>query len=460
MEASWRSPPGFAGLRQMIGRIRYWRELDRWVPGGPASIDVAFPVVQIGDLLRIRREVVSRSEFAKCQPITIHFDGSIDPRDRHEPFKGTMFAAYPGDVVFSKIDLRNGAIGIVPEVFTKVVVTSEYPVFVPDLAQVDPRYLALVLRSPDFLHLLKSSASGTSGRKRIDVDGFGGLEIPLPDLTDQIALLDRYEASIESAHTLEQKARELEHEGVRAFESTLGLVPPPNLPHRLLQIVGYRDIGRWGHEALLQQALKERTLAHSQGSESEPVELGDYVEVTHGCSASPSRKATALEVLKISACTRGYFRPTEKKYAPDRLELRRKYDLKKGDILMCRVNGTLAYVGMSALVDQDVSDLIFPDKIIRVRIINDGLLPEFLWRLLQLPAIRRQIESASRTAVGNHAIGSEDINDLQVVIPSMPTQMELVKSLQRAQLKADDQHREASRVRAIAATEFLGAVFH
>ena len=138
--------------------------------------------------------------------------------------------------------------------------------------------------------------------------------------------------------------------GIKEFEAALGLIPPLDLPHCLLQIARYSDMNRWGHEALIQQALRERSLAHSQSLENEPVPLGDFVEITHGCSVGPSSKPTALEFLKISAVTRGYFRPSEKKYAPDRQELRRKYSLRKGDVLMCRVNGTLAYVGMSALV--------------------------------------------------------------------------------------------------------------
>jgi len=444
----------------MIGRSRYWREMERWVPGGPAAMDVAFPLVPIGDLLRHRREAVSESDFTGCQPITIHFDGSIDLRDRTEPFKGSMFAAYPGDVVFSKIDVRNGAITIVPPGFSKVVVTSEYPVHVPDTKQVDPRYLALLLRSPNFLRLLKSAASGTSGRKRVDAENFGELEIPLPDPPEQTSLLDAYENVLSSARAIETEAVIEETRSIRDFEAALGLVPPANLPRKLLQVARYRDMNRWGHEAILQQALRDRTLAHSQGSETEPVPLGDFVEVTHGCSASPSDKPTALEVLKISACTRGFFRPTEKKYAPDRPELRKKFDLRKGDVLMCRVNGTLAYVGMSALVEEDMPNLIFPDKIIRVRITSDNLLPEFLWRLLQLPAMRTQIESVSRTAVGNHAIGSEDINDLQIAIPSKDKQIELTNSLQAARSKATALRAEAARISGEAWSNFLNAVFH
>ena len=63
------------------------------------------------------------------QAITIKFSGEVLPRERAEAFKGAMFAAYPGDLAFSKIDARNGAVGLIPSSIPKAVVTSEYPVF-------------------------------------------------------------------------------------------------------------------------------------------------------------------------------------------------------------------------------------------------------------------------------------------------------------------------------------------
>lgn len=44
--------------------------------------------------------------------------------------------AYAGDVIYSKIDVRNGAIGIIPPEMSKVAVSSEYPVYKvsPDIA--------------------------------------------------------------------------------------------------------------------------------------------------------------------------------------------------------------------------------------------------------------------------------------------------------------------------------------
>lgn len=64
---------------------------------------------------------------AELQPITIHFDGSIDRRkvERERTYTMDLFHAYPGDIVVAKIDLKNGAVGIVPD-WNNVAVTNHY----------------------------------------------------------------------------------------------------------------------------------------------------------------------------------------------------------------------------------------------------------------------------------------------------------------------------------------------
>src|SRR5512139_3045542 len=113
----------------MICQVQRWKSLDNWVPGGETDWNFVHPLVPLDDLLTPRIERINTNgSLGEWMPITIHFDGSVVPRNRTTPFNGAMFAAYPGDLVFSKIDARNGAIGLVPKSLPRVVVTSEYPI--------------------------------------------------------------------------------------------------------------------------------------------------------------------------------------------------------------------------------------------------------------------------------------------------------------------------------------------
>ena len=104
--------------------------------------------------------------FGDWSPISVHLNGEISVRDRSETYKGAMFAVYPGDIVFSKIDARSGAIGMLPRDVPKGVVTPEFPVFIADASKLDGGFVQRVLRTGGFLKDLRSKATGTSGRKR------------------------------------------------------------------------------------------------------------------------------------------------------------------------------------------------------------------------------------------------------------------------------------------------------
>lgn len=390
------------------------------------------------------------------QAITIKFSGEVLPRDRTEAFKGAMFAAYPGDLVFSKIDARNGAVGLIPATIPKAVVTPEYPVFSPKPEKLRPAFLNHLLRAEHFKADLQRKASGTSGRKRVTPEGFLRLEVPMPTLDEQDTLVTAYTEALTRAAQLEQEAETIERAGWQAFEAALGVAPPLPLPDRPVFVARFKDVERWSHDGLLRGSLGNSSTA--SGVSTEP--LGDtLLEVRHGCSKGPSKKATSLRVLKISAVTKGRLDLEEHKFITDEPALREQFALKAGDILMCRTNGTLAYVGMSALVDADIDDMIFPDKVIRVRPNLHKIESGFLWRLLQVPAVRSQIEAAARTAVGNFAIGGRDIKALKVPLPLPARQKDLAQALNDAVTSAKSKRTEAAILRQSAWATFESALF-
>ncbi len=94
--------------------------------------------------------------------LTIRFDGSIEPREPVciKDVKGKLFRAYPGDVVFSKIDVRNGAIGIAPDSIENMCATSEFPVYAVDADDANPDYVKLLFRTGAFRRILNSMISG------------------------------------------------------------------------------------------------------------------------------------------------------------------------------------------------------------------------------------------------------------------------------------------------------------
>ena len=110
---------------------------------------------------------VPRSSF----PISTHhhsFDGNIDKRkiDGNREYTMELFAAKPGDIVVAKIDLKNGAVGIVPKGWDNVVVTGHFAVYEPDRSKLMPQYLHLLIQSNFFKTYLWRNKVGAEGEKK------------------------------------------------------------------------------------------------------------------------------------------------------------------------------------------------------------------------------------------------------------------------------------------------------
>ncbi len=367
--------------------------------------------------------------------ITIKFDGSIHLRTADtRNFKGALFYARPGDVVYSRIDARNGAIGIVTDRIGTAAVSGEFPVYRIKEEVATAKFIFLLFRSHPFRKTINALISGTSGRKRVQPHLLESINVPLPPLAIQAQIVADWEIAERQYRAGLASLAQREADNDAQFLAALGLQSPKPAPPTRCLSVAWKEMERWSKSAteiLAQINLKDCLFPI--------VSVEECVhEIRHGCSDSPPKWKTDLETLKISAVTKGFFKPDERKSAVDSARNRRDFDLKQGDVLMCRTNGTLRYVGMSALVAEDFDNLIFPDKVIRLRVKNN-LLPEYLWKVLQTPVLRTQIESMARTSVGNYAIGSQEIWQFKIPLPPLEVQRALMETMaaQRAHIASE-----------------------
>ena len=180
----------------------WFKDLDRWNPGSFVQSDWRWPKEFIKPLsvaLKARRLEVSvdQADFSAIPLITIRFDGEMEPRSSKATtdIKGKLFLARAGDVVYSKIDVRNGAIGIVPESLPVVAVTNEFPVYEVRNDIALPMYIKLLFRTEFFRRTINSMISGASGRKRVQPSQLVDVEVPLPPLSVQHAIVDYWKST-------------------------------------------------------------------------------------------------------------------------------------------------------------------------------------------------------------------------------------------------------------------------
>ena len=460
MDRSGGQARGHAGFSPALRcLIRQWRALEPWIAAEDVTHQLShFPLTELRELVTQRRELLTLSDtFGDWTPITIHLTGEISARDRTEPYKGSNFAAYPGDIVFSKIDARSGAIGVLPAVIGKAVVTTEFPVFTADPARLDGEFVKLVLRTGGFLEALRRKASGTSGRKRITPEAFQDLRIPLPPLSEQQSIVAAWRASLEKAAAMEQEASDAEAKAAEAFETALGVSAPTPLPDRRMLVASFKELERWSHDAILRKQHPDNRPPPKYAM----VPLSDVGEVVYGMQKHPGNRPgkNKKPYLRVANVQRGRLVLDEIKYidigGSDFARLR----LEDRDLLFVEGNGSRENLGRVALWLDQIPDCVHQNHLIRARVDKAKVVPEFAAFWFNSGAGRAHFFEEGKTTSGLGTINSTVVKSAPIPLPPVDVQKDLVAEFEAALAQVRTLMRDAATVRAQAWTDFEAAVY-
>lgn len=228
-----------------------FNDLYRWDPPSFHRITWYWPksiLRPIGSFLTPRKEKVDLKQFAfsDLQPFTIHLDGSVDRRkvDAGREYSMDLFFARPGDIVVAKIDLKNGAVGIVPD-WKNVVVTNHFAVYKPNLDIIVPKYFHLLVQTNFFKAHLWRNKVGAEGRKEVKLDFFEGQEIPIPHKDIQQAIVDHLQEAQRSVDTardgLTEPVRSLNNRLTEIYRST----SIRDTTHSRFFVLDFKDLAGW-----------------------------------------------------------------------------------------------------------------------------------------------------------------------------------------------------------------------
>lgn len=420
-------------------------EATRWNPGSFRSAEWGWPA----EVIRPFRDAIVPSvvpvrtaDYPDGHPplVTIRFDGSMERRDADPAdIKGRLFLARAGDLVYSKIDVRNGAIGIVPPTLPLVVVTAEYPVHDVREDVADVSYVRLLVRCSGLRREIQSRVSGASGRKRIMPADLLDMQAPFPTLAEQRAIVAHAEAAEAAARLAQAEAARRRRKADAAFLAALGLALPEE--HERTKVITRRWSGleRWG------VAYNQRTAELGAGSDESRfpiVELGSVVaDLENGwspkCFPRPA-EPDEWGVLKLGAVSFGTYNDTENKALPPSLAPVPRLEVKAGDVLISRAN-IPRLVGACTLVASTRPRLMLCDKIFRVVPMSpEPVDPAFLAEVLKIPMVRLQIEAAcTGTSPTMQNITKPSLLRLRFPLPPLELQRTFVAALVEASAAAE-----------------------
>ena len=167
----------------------------------------AWPQVALGELLRRADESAVLDPAAEYHEVTIKLWGKgVISRGKVSGSNviSVRRVVRANQLILSKIDARNGAIGLVPPELDGAIVSNDFPSFeFRDPGQCDTAFIGWLVRSAPFVELCKAASEGSTNRVRIKEDRFLDQQIALPPLTEQQALVARLDALAEKTRQVE-----------------------------------------------------------------------------------------------------------------------------------------------------------------------------------------------------------------------------------------------------------------
>lgn len=262
---------------QNINFIKF-SELYNWsvshLLGQDFEYNKKFPLVKIGKFLTKNNNVTILEKNKIYKRITVSSNnGGVRLRNTEVGENiGTkrQFIVQSGQFIISKIDARNGAMGLIPEELEGAIVTNDFPTYDIDTTAILPQFLLLITTTKKFIEFAQTCSSGTTNRQRIDLKKFLDVQIPLPPLDDDDAikqalptditqekLVADYNQNIREAEQARQNALDKEEEIESYLYSKLGLQKTEKKEaKRGLHFVKFKDIDRWDSEYLLTELIE------------------------------------------------------------------------------------------------------------------------------------------------------------------------------------------------------------
>ena len=438
----------------------------------PASWEVA----KIGQLVdRLQYGYTAKAESGRPGPrflrITDIENGRINwssvPGCRISEDDLAKYELGDGDVVFA----RTGSIEK-----ACVVVQPPEAVFASYLIRGKPLLRDLSAWLHHFLQSLsyrQQALEGSAGigRANINAKSIGEIELPVAPLPEQHRIVEAIESYLtrldDAVASLERVQRNLERYRASILKAAVEgrLVPTEaELARRegrsyepaseLLERILAERKTRWIEDAAekaqakgnAKALLEARKKAEKKYKEPVPPDTSDLPDLPEGwCWATMEQLLSeslingrsvptaeeGFDVLRLTALADGRIDLRERKTGAWTAEDALPFLVIQGDIFLARGNGSIRLVGVAGLVEESPIPVAFPDTMIRVRLLEDSLLPRLFVTLWNSRILRNLLEPRAKTTAGIHKVNQKDISTMPVPLAPLVEQRRLFEAIDR-----------------------------
>ena len=365
-----------------------------------------WPKVRLGEVLKRSEETILPSVDAEYREITVRLWGKgVIERGivNGASISGRRFIAHSGQFIASRIDARNGAMGIVPETLDESIVTNDFPLFNINSERLLPAYLGWLCRTQDFVEMCRHASEGTTNRVRLKEDRFLELDIPLPTFLVQnriVMRINEVAAQIERARrSREQAAKETD----ALFDSFLTSILVKmqkwsEVDHGPMQLFAEVNPTRRGKIAIKQEDLVSFV----------PMKAVDDI----------TGKIITPEIRTYAEVSKGYTYFTDE------------------DVIFARITPCMQN-GKAAVARNLINRAGFGSTEFHVLRPGPKLLPEWLYILIRRRAFRNDAAEHFKGTAGQQRVPENFLKNKIIVVPSIPEQRCIVAELDVLQAEID-----------------------
>ncbi len=369
-----------------------------------------WPMVPLGDLLLPVSRAESVAPDRRYDILGAHWyaKGLYTKETKYgsEIAASKVYRVEEGDFVYNRLFAWKGSFALATAANHGCYVSNEFPCFAIDRERLEPGFiLHNFSRTSAWTEALGLSSGGTpTSRNRLKEAMLLRMAIPLPPLPEQrriVAKVEELAAKIEEARRLRRNSGQ-EADSVVSSELRYALASLET---------------RYGARQL------ESVLTDAGYGTSEK------------CHAD--RRHDAIPVLRIPNVVSEKVDLTGLKYAvlPDPEAA--KVNLKEGDILVVRTNGSAGLVGRCAVVPPLPESHAFASYLIRLRCDREQVEPDYLQLALRHLRASGQLFDFARTTAGQYNVSIGRLNAARLPVPPKPEQRRLVATIATLQAKVD-----------------------
>lgn len=412
-------------------------------------------MARIGSFLVKSRDIIEVQDDVEYKQVTLKINnGGVVPRNNGATLIGSKIGTkrqhviHAGQFIMSKIDARNGAYGIVPAELEGAIVTNDFPVFDVDTKKIIPQFLVLVSTTDKFVEFARKCSSGTTNRKRIDIDAFLNQQIPLPSKEEQEKILKEYNSCIQTALKKEEEIYKCERELSHFVLSSIDLKDVKDESEEkqsaMMMFTSLSKVTRWDTYNIKYHINKEkgttllRDLVKSKPFYGAPYSAVDYNKKIRYIRISDINEDGTLSEEKVSAN-----------------QYNEAYLLKENDFLIARSGNT---VGKSFLYTSDIGPAIFAGYLIKFELQEELILPQYLLVYTKTPIFKKWIKNNQRISAQPN-INCQQYLEAPIILPTIEKQKEIVEYAYRKQEQRIQLREEIKNILEQAQNKFVHTIF-